>query len=665
MADSAYDFTQARPEAGKPATEQTVAYVLQDDRNLYVAFRCLVRDTSTIVARLSGYVDGVRLFLDTYDDNASAYSFAVSAAGVEGDMRLTENAMVFQEWDGVWRSAVQRHDWGYAVEIAIPFATLRYRPGQDRWGIEFGRDLARAGERSYWSVTPQTGFRVAQMPSLIGVSPPSPGLRLELYPVALGRTEKTGSERAGWQDDVSAAAGLDLSWQPTASGNLQLTTLPDFAQIEADAYEVNLSRYELWLSEARPFFVEAAENFGRLDMLTPFYTRRVGRPLPGGAVVPILAGAKYTDRLGRTSLGALGALTGRTEYSWYGEERVEPASIFSVASVRQGVLRSSEAGLLYAGKDNERLSNHGLVADFALRTQVFNGQLFAAGSQQGESLAWAAGATGNYDGERFFASANAMRIEPRFDLNGPGFTTWRGQTVSANGGPQWYAAGPFRYASVSLGGGMEQVWDLADGARTWSANANGNLTLNNQTSMMAWAGAGTDLYPDTLGGWQRGVSTSAGGHVSTPTAKPIWGSVFANWSRSYNWRRGEKAPSLSARASVTVQAVERLAFSFGLRPTAEFAPDGSLDPKRGLTMVYRPAAEYSITPKMTLRLILEAVRGWDPQLDRPERSEHLSALYSWTFRPRSTVYFAWNFNTDSDRVQRQVGVLKVRYLFVF
>lgn len=665
MADSATGFTQSSPDAGKPPSESTVAYILKDEGHLYVAFRCLVRDTSSIVARTSGNVDGVRLFLDTYDDNASAYGFVVTAAGVEEDFRLTEDAMMSQEWDGVWRSAARRHEWGYAVEMEIPFASLRYRPGLERWGVEFGRNLAGVGERDYWSVTPQTGYRIAQMPSLVGVAAPRPGLHLEVYPVALGRYEMADGDSARWWKGFSAAAGLDVSWQPTSSANIQLTTLPDFAQIEADPYQVNLTRYELWLSEARPFFVEAAENFGRLDMLTPFYTRRIGRPLPDGTVVPILAGAKYTDRLGRTTVGALGVLTGRTDYDDYGSAATEPASIFSVVSLRQGVLRSSEVGLLYAGKDNEAFSNHGAAADFALRGGRFTGQFFAAGSQMGESLGYAAGATGYLDSDQFYVYGNAVRISNDFDLNGPGFTSWRGQSASGGGGPQWYATGPFRYAALSLDGGYEQTWDLDSGAPTGSASLNANLSFNDQTSLMTWAGGGTELYQDSAGEWQSGIAPRAGVYLSTSSARPVWGSAYANWTRSYNWRRGARAMSLSTRLDLTVQAIERLALSLGVRPTAEFEPDGSLNRQRGLTMVYRPAAVYSITPKMTARLGLEFVRGWDPGLERPERTEYLSALYSYTFRPRSTVYLAWNFSTDGAGGRELVGVLKVRYLFSF
>jgi hypothetical protein len=503
------------------------------------------------------------------------------------------------------------------------------------------------------------------MASLVDVAAPRPGLHLEVYPVALGRSDKTGSARSGWHDSLSAAAGLDVSWQPTSSGNLQLTTLPDFAQIEADPYQVNLSRYELWLTELRPFFVEAAENFGRLDMLTPFYTRRIGRALPDGTVVPILAGAKYTDRLGRTSLGALGALTGRTDYDWYGEQMTEPASVFSALSVRQGMLRSSEVGLLYAGKDNEEFSNHGAVLDFALRGESFRAQVFAAGSQMGESLGYTAGASGYYETERFYAYANGMRVAPEFDLNGPGFTTWRGQSAYAGGGPQWYAPGPFRYASVTLDCGVDQTWDMADGAPTLAATLNGNLTFNDQTSLMAWGSAGTELYPDSLGEWQRALSPRAGLYVNTPAAQAVRGSAYVYWRKTYNWRRMELAPSLTVELDLAVQPTDRLTLTLGMSPTAEFAPDGSLDWQDGLTMVYRPAVEYAVTPKMNVRLLLELVRGWDPELDRAERSEYLSALFTYTFRPRSTVYFAWNFGTDPDRASQQVQVLKVRYLFSF
>ncbi len=664
-ADSAFGFIQALPEAGRPAAESTIAYVLQDEHNLYIAFRCLARDTAAIVARLTGSSDRVFLYLDTYDDNASAYGFAVSPAGVETDFRLTENGAAMQDWNGVWHSAARRYPWGWAAELAIPFKTLRYPKDSRRWGIEFGRHIVRTGERTYYSISEQTTYRVSQMPTLVDIKPPRPSLRLELYPVALGRSEKRAEAYTGWVDSLSAAAGLDLSWQPTTSGNLQLTTFPDFAQIEADPYQVNLSRFELWLSEQRPFFVEAAENFGRLDALTPFYTRRIGRPLPDGRVVPIIAGAKYTDRIGRLSLGALGALTGRTGYQFLGEQLEEPASLFSALSLRRGVLRSSEFGMLYSGKDSRTVSNHGLVADFSLRTQQVSGQFFAAGAQCGESLDWATSASVNYDNDRFFGSAGFGRIQPRFDLNGPGFVTWRGQTFWLGGGPQWYATGPFRYASISARLSTDQAWDIADGATGWNGGATGHMTLHNQTTVMLSADLSRSFVPDTTASWQPVLQPGISLYLSTPAAHRLSASAMASWTRSYNWRRGELAPSFTASISLSAAVTDRLALQVDFNPTAEFNPDGGLDFTRGVTTVWRPALTYAVTPKMNTRITLELVNGWNPDQDRREHGEYVAALWSWTFRPRSTVYFAWNFTSDPERASSQVQVIKLRYLFVF
>ena len=290
-ADSAFRFHQFAPKYESLPGDPTTAYLLYDNANVYAAFRCPVKDPKTLRADLSGSSDGIRFFLDTFDDNTSCYYFSVFASGMEATYRMTDNGSGLQVWDGVWKSAVRVYPWGYAVEVAVPFKTLRYPRSRTEWGVEFARYAVESGEQDFWNRHPEQGFRVERFGRLTGLKVPAPGLHLEVYPVGLARAEKSGSDTRGWQDRQGASAGLDLSWLPTPTANVQLTALPDFAQIEADPYTVNLGKYELWLQERRPFFVEAAENFGTTSSnLQLFYSRRIGRPLPDGSAVPILGG---------------------------------------------------------------------------------------------------------------------------------------------------------------------------------------------------------------------------------------------------------------------------------------------------------------------------------------------------------------------------------------
>lgn len=671
-ADSATAFTQLTPDFDSVATEPTTAYFLYDRENVYVAFRCLARDTAAITAHLSGASDGIRLFFDTFEDRTSCYAFIVDAAGCEQNYRLVENGLMSRVWAGVWRSSVRIHSWGFAAELAIPFKTLRYQPGRTTWGVDFGRYTVSSGEKDFWSRHHETGFRVERLGRLTGIEPPRPGLHLEIYPVGLARAGKTGSHQSGWRDSLSAAAGLDLSWLPTPTANIQLTALPDFAQIEADPYQVNLTRYELSLSERRPFFVEAAENFGTaIQPIRLFYSRRIGKSLPDGSAVPVQFGGKYTDRIDRWQVGALGARTARAEYDCWGTPGVEPASWFSVASLRRALFGNSEIGLLYAGKDNAlpegqpgALSNHGVSGDAALRFGDLTASVTGAGSQRGDSVDWAGNVAANYSSSTFSSYLTLRQVGPKFDMNGPGFTSWRGRSLYAQAGPEFYSRGPFRYASANAYVNLSRDWDYTGAAPDWEVGLSSYGGFRNQSSVSLWGGVNRSRYSDTA--WHSFPGAFIGGSIGTSESRAVtlnaWGSYT---TRSYNYNRAILAPTADIGCYATARLSDRLLASADGQFVFEFPESGDLELRRDVTTMLRPRLDLVLTPKMGVGLGNEVVLGYDIGRDHPTRSYRLSALYSYTFLPRSTVYFAWNWNVGTDAPTELVQVLKLRYLFTF
>jgi hypothetical protein len=665
-ADSACGFIQLTPDYDSLSTEATTAYVLYDERNLYVAFRCLARDATTVRSKMTGTNDGIRFFLDTFDDNASAYSFSVGAGGVEATYRMTNDGAWMEEWDGVWWSKARREPWGYAVELAIPFKTLRYPRAKPTWGIEFGRYVVARGEKSYWSRHEKSGFKVSKIGRLEGVSASSAGLHLEAYPVGLVRGEWTRVPGSPGPS-IEPAVGLDASWLPTPTANIQLTTLPDFAQIEADPYQVNLSKYELYLEERRPFFVEATENFGTgYEHVRMFYSRRIGRRFDDGTEVPILGGLKYTDRIERFQLGALAAATGRTSY--FGGADTEPASIYSVASVRRQVLGNSELGILYAGKDNAGFSNHGIRADAVYRQGSFTAKAYGAGSQLGDSLDHALAGQARYQGSSFSGGLTLRQVGPEFDMNGIGYTGWRGQSVSAYGGPDWYSTPLFQSFSLQFNGGVEREWTYEAGTPDWGAAVTAFGRLRNLTVGSIWAGPYRGRFCDTV--WNRYSGFDFGGSAGTDPGKSISGSFWADFqTRTYNYNRLILAPSGQGGVWFSFQFGDHVSLDLGNDFVAEFQEDGTLDLSRDLTLMLRPSLDIAFTPKMSLRLGNETVRGYDLERERTDMSYYFSALYSWTVRPRSTFYVALNQRlaggSDWLEATGSIAVVKLRYLFVF
>jgi hypothetical protein len=663
-ADSACAFTQLTPDYDSLSTETTTAYVLYDDRNVYVAFRCQVRDVTTVRARMTGTNDGIRLFLDTFDDNASAYSFSVSAAGVEATYRMTNDGAWMEDWDGVWWSKTRLEPWGYAVELAIPFKTLRYPKGKTSWGIEFGRYIVARGEKGYWSKHGKMGFKVSDIGRLEGIRLPSAGLHLEAYPVGLVRFERSDPS-----DGFEPAAGLDAAWLPTPTANIQLTALPDFAQIEADPYQVNLSKYELYLAERRPFFVEAAENFGSgYDYVRMFYSRRIGKRFEDGTEVPIIGGVKYTDRIERFQVGALGAITGRTGYDYYGTDTVEPASVYSVASVRRQVLGNSELGILYAGKDNEGFSNHGIRADGVYRQGSFTAKLYGAGSQMGESLDHALAAEAMYQGSSYSGGLTLRQTAPKFDMNGIGYTGWRGQSVYAYAGPDWYSTPLFQSLSLQANGEVEREWGYEAGFPDWSAGTMAFGRLRNLTYGNLWAGCGASRYQDTL--WNRFAWLNLGLSAGTDPGKSVSFSCWGDFlTRTYNYNRSVLAPSGQGGVYFSFQFGDHVSLNIGDDFVAEFQENGTLDLEEDLTMMLRPNLGIAFTPKMDLSIGNETVRAYDFERDRTDYSYYFAVLYSWTIRPRSTLYVALNQRLSGGsnwlETTGTIAVVKLRYLFVF
>ena len=662
-ADSACAFTQLTPDYDSVSTESTTAYVLYDERNLYVAFRCLARDATTVRAKMTGINDGIRLFLDTFDDNASAYAFSVGAGGVEATYRMTNDGAWVEEWDGVWTSKVRLEPWGYAVELAIPFKTLRYPQDKTHWGIEFGRYIVGRGEKSYWSRHEKTGFKVSNIGRLEGIRPSPAGLHLEAYPVGLVRYEYDTTGH------VAPAAGLDVAWLPTPTANIQLTTLPDFAQIEADPYQVNLSKYELNLEERRPFFVEAAENFGSgSDSIRMFYSRRIGKRFADGAEVPIIGGGKYTDRIERFQVGALGAVTGRTGYNYYGTDTVEPTSVYSVASVRRQVLGNSELGILYAGKDNEAFSNHGIRADGVYRQGSFTARLYGAGSQMGDSLGQALAAIADYQGSSYSGGLTLRQTTARFDMNGIGYTGWRGRSVSAYAGPNWYSTPLFQMFSVQASGGVEQGWGYESGLPDWNVGTVVSGGLRNLTYVNVWANWNASRYQDTI--WNRFAGLDLGFSAGTDPGKSAsvsgWGDFV---TRTYNYNRMILASSGQGGVYFSFQFGDHVSLDVENDFVAEFQSTGALDIDKDLTLILRPSLDFAFTPKMDLSIGNETVRGHDPAANRPYDSYYFSLLYKWTVRPRSTFYVAFNQRLDNSSGSMSatgtIAVVKLRYLFVF
>lgn len=340
------DFRQVDPDEGKAASESTAVRIVYDDDALYIGVRMYDRDPARIGRHLgrrdtNTQSDDFRVLLDSYHDHRTAFRFDVNPLGVKRDFQFGDDGnFVDGSFDPVWEVATSIDSLGWTAEYRIPFSQLRFSRDRDQvWGIRLVRTILRKNEFDLfpWSSKTVSGF-VSIFAHLIGLHDiPSPK-RLEVLPYTLGRgTFRTRDNPADPFDKSSAlfgGAGLDLKYGLTSNLTLDATVNPDFGQVELDPAFVNLTAFEQFLPEHRPFFVEGADifrfgggtggflNFGSAPQF--FYSRRIGRRPEGSPYSPgqfvdlpdnttILGAAKLTGRSPNGwSLGVLDATTGRS-----------------------------------------------------------------------------------------------------------------------------------------------------------------------------------------------------------------------------------------------------------------------------------------------------------------------------------------------------------------
>ena len=348
------DFHQNSPDPGAPPSEATTFRVLYDDDAIYVGIRCDDLEPERIRAALArrdvqNQSDTVWVQIDSQHDHLTGFAFALTAAGVQLDARLYHDFEWSFEWDTVWEGNVTRDSNGWSAEFEIPLSALRFDAKQaGRWGFNVLRFLPRTNEDASWVDWPSQSIeaQVSRFGHLVGVDHVKPRRTFELRPFVL--TKLTGLANDGsffgrldGDTETNVDAGLDLKLGLTSELTFDATVNPDFGQVEADASVLNLSRYETFFPEKRPFFQEGFDLFS--TPLKLFYTRRIGQPSGYGAFSSISgrviaeepsspridAAVKITGRATqRTSIALVGALTKPEEASVFAAgDRLETLTI--------------------------------------------------------------------------------------------------------------------------------------------------------------------------------------------------------------------------------------------------------------------------------------------------------------------------------------------------
>src|SRR5262245_27413392 len=373
------EFQQREPKEGAAPTFETEARVAYDATALYIAVQAFDSDPSRIVGIRTRRDEGspsdwISVLVDSFHDRRSAFEFDVNPAGVKQDSYWFNDTSNDQGWDAVWDVAVSRSDRGWHAEFRIPFSQLRYRPSEtSTFGLAIIRKIGRLNETATWPLLSKSsnGY-VSSFGELTGLRLASSPKRLEVVPYMVADVTTQPGEPGNPlinTTDPDASLGVDLKYALKPGLTLTTTVNPDFGQVEADPAVVNLSAFETFFAERRPFFVEGGGIFNFSvdcndgDCSGLFYSRRIGRTPRGEPDVPdggyssapaqttILGAAKLTGRIGNFSVGAMNAVTADEDAiiangTLQTRQTIEPLTNYAVVRARREFTNQSSLGFM-------------------------------------------------------------------------------------------------------------------------------------------------------------------------------------------------------------------------------------------------------------------------------------------------------------------------------
>ncbi len=431
-------FVQTTPDEGRPATERTEVYVTFDAQTLYIGVVCHDRNPDGIIVSDSrrdaslDETDSFQVIFDTFGDRQTGFVFGTNPAGIQYDGQVTRDGEGFNlNWDGSWQVAARifsegpgsGDSGGWSAEMAIPFRTLRFPPGNPQsWGLNFQRNIRRHNERSFWAPLPrQFGLnRVSMAGRLVDLNVPRQRL-LQITPYALASASE-GPGIDGTETDTEL--GIDLKYGVTPSLTLDATYNTDFAQVEADVQQINLDRFNLFFPEKRPFFLENAGAFsvGVPEEIELFFSRRIGIG-PNGRNIPILGGLRLSGKADRTNIGLLYMGTDEVD-------GVRSEDEFGVVRVSQDLGERSSVGLIFTSRegqaDGDTNRTFGIDGRWGIGQKVelrgFAARTDTPGVEE-DDHAFRVGA--RYDSELLFSEANYTEVGEGFNPE-VGFLSRRG-----------------------------------------------------------------------------------------------------------------------------------------------------------------------------------------------------------------------------------------------
>jgi hypothetical protein len=667
------DFIQQEPREGDPATERTEAWIFFDNRNVYVAVRCWDSQPDRITANEMRR-DNINIFnndsltvvFDTYYDRRSGFFFQTNALGALRDGLVVGEGNTNYDWSTVWEVQSRRFDRGWITEIAIPFKSLRYIEHREQiWGVNLRRTVRWKNEtvhvtRIPASYTVRGVTKFSSAATLVGIETPSASRNVELKPYAISALTTNREVQPAISNDLDGDFGFDAKYGLTRSLIVDLTYNTDFAQVEADEQQVNLTRFNLQFPEKREFFLEGRGIFefgggGEAPIL--FFSRQIG--LNNGRTVPIRAGGRLTGRVGKYSLGVLNIQT---------QDSASAGAVstnFSVVRLKRDLLRRSAVGVMATGRFpamGTSGSNQVIGVDAELRFfQDLEINSYYARTRtptlSGNDASYQAQLL--YLPDRYGVMLDHLKVGESFN---PEIGFLRRQDFTRNYGQLRFSPRP-----ASLNGVRKLTWQTS---LEHIAGGDGRLETREAVASFGVDFDNGDIA--TLGYTSNYELLRAPFRIAPGIVLPVGGYPFNEVSASYR-------PGPQRRVSQGAVTASRGSFYSGDRTTlgyssrAELTSQLSVEPRVSLNWVDLPEGSfttklvgarttYTVTPRMFVGALI--------QFNSTANALTTNVRFRWEYQPGSDVFVVFSEGRDtqlraSDPVANRGFAIKYTRLFRF
>ena len=675
--DPISDFVQNEPRYNAPATERTEVWLAFDDANVYVSARAWESEPDRVVVNEMRR-DSFNIFqnanfgfiLDTYYDKRSGVLFQVNPLGGRMDGQVASEGNYNGDWNPIWEVAVGTFEGGWTAEVAIPFKSLSYQPGRSQiWGFNARRINRWKNEVSYLVQVPAGyGNRGISFPSfaatMVGLEAPPSSRTLDVKPYLI--SDVTSDVPSNISNEVGGDVGLDVRYALTQNLSADFTLNTDFAQVEADEQQVNLTRFSLFFPEKREFFLEnqGLFNFGGTGGFgggntTPrlFYSRRIG--LEGGREIPILAGGRLTGRAGDFSVGVINIQTEADA------ERDVPATNFTVARVRRDILRRSWIGALLTSRSDTpgRLGSaqaYGVDASFAFYENLEFLGYFAQTRNPGvEGDDTSFRAQMEYDGDLWSATVDRLGIGANFD---PSVGFMRRRDVQRTFAQVAYSPRPVGIDSIrqfTFQGQLQYAESNAGVVETRQYEGQFQIAFENSDEFQVQYGDEYELLPFDFrvadgvivprGGYEADVAQVSYTLGQQRLASGTWTVSRSQFYGGHNWAFGYSSGRVNVRPQMAVEpglSVNRVATPFG-----DFT-----------TTLVTSRVTYTLTPLMFVSGLT--------QYNSARNSLSANIRLRWEYQPGSELFVVYNEGRDTGvtglpDLQNRALVVKINRLFRF